>query len=355
VAFLANPESAQPDAARALFLGDSSGTYKVSDSILQAAMSPDGYAVVFTASGAKAPCLSFTERTGLSPILKCADDMVPAANEPSYLYPGSLSLGARYTVFTSEATNLNAQLVPEMGFHTYIMDMYTSKLQLIDVRLDGKPGQCEWPSLCLANPTPVVISEDGGVIAFESGETNLVSGDSNHAFDVFVWRRSDSSITRVSVGPNGQAMLDSWLESMSSDGRFVAFSTASPDLVPGDSNGDTDIFVRDTMLGTTQLVSSGLDGRTANGSSGHASISGDGRYVAFISDGSDFVANDTTHSCGLYVRDLVTSTTTCLSAPTGYVVANDQMSADGHTIVYVVDKPADSDGADTRVMVARAG
>jgi len=107
----------------------------------------------------------------------------------------------------------------------------------------------------------------------------------------------------------------------SANGRVV-FTSTSAKLVPGDTNGHRDVFVRDLATGTTTLVSTGLNGLPANNDSDDASISADGRYVAFGSLASNLVAGDTNGFSDVFVRDLETGTTTRLSVPPGGAQAN---------------------------------
>jgi Tol biopolymer transport system component len=102
----------------------------------------------------------------------------------------------------------------------------------------------------------------------------------------------------------------------------VVFTSASAKLVPGDTNGRRDVFVRDLATGTTTLVSTGLNGLPPNNDSDDASISADGRYVAFGSLASNRVAGDTNSFSDVFVRDLETGTTTRLSVPPGGAQAN---------------------------------
>ena len=96
---------------------------------------------------------------------------------------------------------------------------------------------------------------------------------------------------------------------MSADGRYVAFQSDASNLVPGDTNHSTDVFVRDLRSGTTRRVSVATDGTQANGDSFSPAISADGRYVAFVSDASNLVPGDTNHSTDVFVRDLRLGTT----------------------------------------------
>jgi Tol biopolymer transport system component len=97
------------------------------------------------------------------------------------------------------------------------------------------------------------------------------------------------------------------------DGRFVAFDSAASNIVPGDTNNSFDIFVRDTLTNTTTRVSVDSAGNQGNTSSGNPSISADGRFVAFISNASNIVPGDTNDETDIFVRDRLTNTTTRLS------------------------------------------
>ena len=121
------------------------------------------------------------------------------------------------------------------------------------------------------------ISADGRFIAFDSGATTLVSGDTNGFSDIFVKDTQTGAVTRVTVDASGvQANNDSTLPSISGDGRYVAFVSDASNLVPNDTNGVSDVFVHDLQAGTTVRASV-----NANGSSFESSISLDGRFVVF--------------------------------------------------------------------------
>ena len=93
------------------------------------------------------------------------------------------------------------------------------------------------------------ISADGRFVAFESVASNLVAGDTNRADDVFVRDRLAGVTRRVSVGAGGQANGSSFSPAISANGRSVAFGSSSSNLVRGDTNGTFDVFVRDPLLG----------------------------------------------------------------------------------------------------------
>lgn len=122
----------------------------------------------------------------------------------------------------------------------------------------------------------------------------------------------------VSVTPSGQTGLGYSSEpSLSSNGRFVAFSSFTSDLVPGDTNAASDVFVRDTLAEATIRVSVSSSGGQAGAASDQPSISRDGRFVAFRSDATNLVPNDTNGVSDVFVRDLRLQTTTRVSVATG--------------------------------------
>jgi Tol biopolymer transport system component len=115
---------------------------------------------------------------------------------------------------------------------------------------------------------------------------------------------------RVSLGPDGRQGRDfSSSPSISADGRFVTFSSQAGNLVAGDTNRTADVFVRDRVTKVTRRVSLGPDGRQGRGASGDPSISADGRYVAFSSDAPNLVPGDTNRRTDVFVRDRVAKVT----------------------------------------------
>ena len=148
------------------------------------------------------------------------------------------------------------------------------------------------------------ISADGNVVAFASAATNLVPGDTNGQLDIFVCTRSTGSIERVSIAGDGtQGDGDSILPAINGDGSVVGFKSLADNLVSGDNNNVVDVFVRDRAAGTTERISVNVNGGDANDFSFPPSISRDGRYVAFASFGTNIVPNDINHSSDVFVRD----------------------------------------------------
>ena len=205
-------------------------------------------------------------------------------------------------------------------------------IELISVGLDGKAaaGQSE----------DGVISASGRYVAFMSYASNLVAGDRNGKLDVFVRDRFSATTERVSVGTGGvEGNGESFGPDISEDGRFVAFSSSASNLVPGDTTPYGDVFVRDRQTGTTERVSVGPGGVPSNGNSFEPAISADGRFVAFGSDASNLVAGDTNNHIDIFVRDRQTGSTVRASVRTGGAQGNDwslpaTISADGRFVAF---------------------
>ncbi|HZL94297.1 MAG TPA: hypothetical protein VFB99_11655, partial [Vicinamibacterales bacterium] len=163
-------------------------------------------------------------------------------------------------------------------------------------------------------------SGDGRYTAFWSTATNLVPGDLNSRSDVFVLDRQTCGVQRVSVNSAGaEGNNDSTHPSISADGRYVAFVSTANNLVGNDSNNAADIFVRDRQANTTIRASLSSLGGQANGLAGSAmpDISADGRYVAFVSLATNLVIVDTNGTADVFVRDLENLTTERVSVATG--------------------------------------
>lgn len=160
------------------------------------------------------------------------------------------------------------------------------------------------------------VSSDGRYVAFDSTSTNLVPGDSNGVSDVFVYDRDTNTIERVSVTSLGvQANGSSVFPTMSADGRYVAFTSLANNLVAGDTNTAADAFVYDRDTDTIERVSIATGGAEAEigivGSStgGQISMSADGRYVAFASESTNLVPGDANAVVDLFLHDRDSDTT----------------------------------------------
>jgi Tol biopolymer transport system component len=191
-------------------------------------------------------------------------------------------------------------------------------------------------------------------VAFSSEATNLVPGDTNGQEDVFLHDVRSGSTRRLSLGPGG-AQGDSYssFPAISGDGRYVAFHSEASNLVPGDTNGTLDAFVTDTRTGVTQRVSVGPGGRQLDEGGGDTALSPEGRYVAFVSSSADVVAGDTNGNSDVFLRELATGDTRRVSLGTGGTQATGgsfgpSVSADGASVVFGSDAtdlvPGDTNG-----------
>ena len=190
-------------------------------------------------------------------------------------YSPSISSDGRYVAFYSNATNL-APGATNGNWDVFVHDRQTGTTELVSVATDGTKGSGTDP-LCS-------ISADGRYVAFYSDATNLVPGDTNLSSDIFVRDRQTGITERVNVATDGtQGNSQSGYPSISADGRYVAFQSEATNLAPGDTNGTWDVFVHDRQIGTTELVSVATDRTEGDERSEQPSISGDGRFVAFLS------------------------------------------------------------------------
>jgi CSLREA domain-containing protein len=208
----------------------------------------------------------------------------------------SISADGRFVAFESGATNL----VPgDTNFRQdiFVRDRQTATTEHVSVASDGTQGNGH-------SFSENDIGADGRYVAFFSTASNLVAADSNGVGDVFVRDRQTNITERVSVSNTGaQANAGAAVPAMSSDGRFVAFHSGSSNLVSGDSNGFTDIFVRDRAIGTTERVSVASDGTEGAGSSVDPNINSDGRFISFESSATNLVAGDTNGRTDVFRHD----------------------------------------------------
>jgi Tol biopolymer transport system component len=251
-------------------------------------------------------------------------------------YNPSISADGRFVAFLSNASNI----VPgdtNNTFDIFVRDTLTNTTTRVSV--DSAGNQADRNS---GSPS---ISADGRFVAFNSDASNIVPGDTNTSYDIFLRDRLTNTTTRISVDSAGnQGNRWSYNPSISADGRFVAFTSDASNIVPGDTNSSSDIFVRDTLTNTTTRVSLDSAGNQANsdseGTSISASISADGRFVAFDSLASNIVPGDTNIGRDIFVRDTLTNTTTRVSLDSagnqgkGYFY-NPSISADGRFVAFL--------------------
>jgi len=209
-------------------------------------------------------------------------------------YDPSISADGRFVAFDADATNLVADDTNDTT-DVFIRDRTNHKTSLVSVSVAGAVGN--------ADSYAPSISADGRFVAFHSYASNLVGADTNAAADVFVRDRGTDTTSRASVSSAGvQGNSDGFLPSISADGRFVAFYSGASNLVGGDTNDAFDVFVRDRTDHTTRRVSLSSRGVQGNAYSYDPSISADGRFVTFYSDATNLVGGDTNAAGDVFVR-----------------------------------------------------
>lgn len=208
-----------------------------------------------------------------------------------------ISGNGRYVVFVSKSPILGGD--PDQADDIFRRDLQENVTWQVSYPASGQGNDGN-----ATNPSP---SADGRFVAFRSASSTLVPGDTNGVDDVFLRDVNTGAIERVSVGNdgaqgNGQASL-AFERSVSNDGRYVVFSSSANNLVEGDTNGFSDVFVRDRVAGTTIRVSVGPSGEEGDGPSSEGTISASGRVVAFQSLSQTFGA-DGQGRFQIWVRDL---------------------------------------------------
>lgn len=185
------------------------------------------------------------------------------------------------------------------------------------------------------------ITPDGRFVAFQSEASNLVAGDTNSSRDIFVRDRVLDTTVRASVSTAGAEGNDWSLNpAISADGRFVVFESYASNLVTGDTNSDSDVFLRDRATNTTKRVSVSSAGTQGNLASVRPAISADGRFIAFISRATTLVpiANDVQYHVFLHERTTGATSLVATSFAGGLengTSSDPTLSADGRFIAFV--------------------
>ena len=266
-------------------------------------------------------------------------------------YNPSISADGRWVVFDSWASNL------VRGDHNkradvFLHDMETGRTARINAPVGHKGEEAH------GNSGFAAISGDGMHVAFESNAPDMRPGGGNQS-DIYMWHRETGAIEWVSQGDAGAGHGSSGAPAISHDGRFIAFTSSAPDLVPLDTNQRDDIFVRDRELGTTRRVSVNSVGGESNHESDAAAISADGRYIAFESMAYSLTApdpvpefvpkmpnplqrmsTDTNSATDVFLHDMVTGRTEMVSVSDAGVQGIREsyapsMSGDGRYVVFV--------------------
>lgn len=265
-----------------------------------------------------------------------------------------ISADGRYVTFSSSATNLVAEGA-NINVDIYVRDLFLGVTSKVSVRPGGV-----FTELNSWNPA---ISADGRHVVFTSGDGGLVPGDIDGPQDIFVRNLDTWAIERVSVSTaGGESNARNGVAAISADGKVVAWWSRADNLVEGDDNGLDDIFVRDRVAGTTRRVNVSSAGEQASGGgSYHVSITDNGRFVIYLSDANNLVADDNNGFGDIFSYDRFTGVTRRHSLTPDGVGGNDysrrpSVSASGKYIAFeslASDFVADDDNLLQDVFLAR--
>ncbi len=251
-------------------------------------------------------------------------------------YGHAISADGRYVMFFSGAGNLVAGDI-NGTFDVFVHDRTTGITERVSV--DSAGNEANGPSLNHR------ISGDGRYVVFQSTATNLVAGDANGLADVFIHDRTTGTTERLSVDSAGnESNADSSGPTITNDGRYVVFQSSATNLVAGDTNGASDVFVHDRTTGATRRVSVDSAGNEANGVNVHAFIDRGGEYVVFMSRATNLADGDANILWDVYLHDLLTGSTELVSVDSYGNVGNsdshshhDTISADGRYVLFMSD------------------
>ncbi len=260
------------------------------------------------------------------------------ANGSSFLSLAGLSADGQVIAFQSSASNLVAGDTNGIE-DVFVHDRATGLTHRVSV--DSAGGQMDQSSAGYIEGAS--ISGDGRFVAFSTDASDLVAGDTNGGFDIFVHDLATGVTERVSVDSAGaEADFESYEPSLSANGQFVVFASAATNLIAGDTNGVTDVFVHDRASGTTERVSVATSGTQGALDSYKPTISADGQVVAFFSQATTFASGDTNNAPDIFVHERATGLTTCVSVDSAGGLADGasdapSISADGKVVAFESD------------------
>lgn len=251
----------------------------------------------------------------------------------------SISADGRYVAFTSSGVFSASD--SDIGLDdVYVFDTVARTYQQVS-------GGTTAPQGFGADSGDASISANGRYVVYESLSDNIVAGDTNALFDIFVYDRQTGATKRASTTATGAQSTGipstpqggnsgSFNAAISADGRFVAFDSNANNLVAGDTNA-YDVFLKDMVTGFVVRVSTSSSGAQANGNSYGASISADGRFIAYTSEATNLDPGDTDLEPDIYVWDRLTGTTTLIASTTKTNLShnlNAAISSDGTKIIF---------------------
>jgi Tol biopolymer transport system component len=207
-----------------------------------------------------------------------------------------------------------AQLVnadDDFNFDVYVRNIGTGRTEMVSIKSNGSPGHDD------ESQSPE-ISANGRLVVFQSAMDNLVPNDENTGSDVFLYNRKSNKVRRMSVSTNGEEAEGSSTEaSISPNGRYIAFVSDADNLIGNDGNGAPDVFVKNRLSGVTRRASIRSNGNEGSAPSERPSVADDGS-VAFSSDADDLVASDDNGSRDTFVHKFSNGNTRLVSvAPNG--------------------------------------
>jgi Tol biopolymer transport system component len=245
----------------------------------------------------------------------------------------SISADGRFIAFTSTATHLAHDKCGNGFSHVYVRDRTTGTTTCVSANSDGRQGN--------SHSHAPSISADGTLIAFDSSATNLAHDKCDNGFNHVFVRDVTAGTTRcVSVRSNGkEGNGDSFNPSISADGRVVVFQSTATNLADRCDNGNSHVYTHNLATGETRCVSVNNDGDQSNGNSALPKTSGDGRFVAFESNPTNFTQRCSNGFTHIFVRDTVEDRTTCASIDNDGNQGNDDsvqpsISSDGRFVAF---------------------
>ena len=287
------------------------------------AISADGTKILFVSSASNLVANDTNGQDDLFVKDLQTGEITPVATRPdgfvagrvNYFDPAFFSSDGTKVLFASYASDLVASDT-NGDMDVFVKDLTTGTVQLASSKLgqNGTTGN--------SFSYPVAFSPDGNTVLFYSEASDLVANDTNGTLDAFVKDLTTGTVQLVAskLGQSGTTGNGhSYPLAFSPDGTKVLFYSEASDLVPSDTNGRLDAFVKDLTTGTVQLVSSklGQSDTIGNGSSYPVAFSPDGTKVLFYSDASDLVPSDTNGTADAFVKDLTTGTVQLVSSKLG--------------------------------------
>lgn len=270
-------------------------------------LSNDGSLLAFQYAASGTALVDIMVKNTVTGTLVNVSTNAAGADANGHSYNPVLSGDGHYVAYLSKATNLVAS---DTNGHddVFVKDLQTGAVRNISTTAAGVQAD--------ADSKDIAISTDGHYVAFTSYADNLVAGDNSYA-DIFVKDTATGALLRVSTDSFGNAANgNSDHAAFSADGRYVVFASDASNLVAGDTNGTRDVFRKDLLTGHTERVSTTADGWQVTGDSGSASISSDGRYVVFSST-AVFTPGDTDGKTDVFIKDMQTGAVSRLSQSGG--------------------------------------